>query len=43
MVLDEEGSYVDDAKVYFILTGTYAVESLMFNMGNKLDEMDEND
>ena len=34
-VVDDEGMWERDAKVYFIIAGNYKVESLMFNMQKK--------
>ena len=34
-VVDDEGLWKKDAKVYFIIAGNYKVESLMFNMQKK--------
>ena len=37
-VLDEFGDFLDDAHVYFIMTGNYKVQSLMYAMANKLND-----
>ena len=34
-VVDDDGMWERDAKVYFIIAGNYKVESLMFNMQKK--------
>ena len=34
-VLNEEFEWLDDSKMYFIVTGNYKVESLMFEMQKK--------
>ena len=34
-VLDEDDEFMDEARIYFILTGNYKVQSLMFDMKQK--------
>lgn len=38
-VLDSENDYLDNAYVYFIMTGNYKVQSLMYEMKHKRSAM----
>lgn len=40
-VLDEEKDFLSGANVYFIMTGNYKVQSLMFEMQHKTDAMQQ--
>ena len=40
MVLNENGDFLEDASVYFIMTGNYKVQSLMYEMKHKRKQMD---
>jgi len=39
-ILDEDEGLKEDASVYFIMTGTYKVQSLMFLMANKRNKIE---